>query len=47
MGVTEPLFMVSGVLEGVREVWKEAWEEGLLMTALAEAGWLVVMAALV
>ena len=32
------------MLEGVREVCKEAWEEGLLM---AEADWLVVTAALV
>ena len=44
LGVTEELFMVRGVLEGVREVCKEAWEEGLLM---AEEEWLVVTAVLV
>ena len=43
--MTEELFMVRGVLEGVREVWKEACDGGLLMTALAEV-WLVVTAGL-
>ena len=37
--------MVRGALEGVREVWKEACDGGLLITALAGV-WLVVTAPL-